>query len=383
MNGQRTSRSWSLKLLTVRGIPIRVHASFLLILLWAAFLGWNGGRGLWARNIGFMVLFTLLLFVCVVFHELGHSIVAQLFGVPVQDITLWPIGGVARIGIMPERPHQEFLIAAAGPATSFVLALILALVAAALIGPGELVRLFEQPWRLQRLTASMTGQSLILLLALNNLLLALFNLIPAFPMDGGRVMRALLAVLLPYGRATRVASFVGQGLAIALGIVAILTGTFFLAIVALFIFAGAWQERQQQTTNDGLRGLRVCQVMQPIGVRLHPLLTTGDAVAQVVALAQSAFVVVDAGRLLGILTRADLLVAVRRAGPATRLTQLVARDYLRVGPNDLLLDTQESLQRYGAAVVIEDGRAVGIVTRSDVIRAAEAMEIYPQALPRG
>jgi Zn-dependent protease/CBS domain-containing protein len=383
MNERRSSPAWSLKLLTVRGIPIRVHATFLLILLWAAFLGWNGGRGPVVRNIGFMVLFTLLLFVCVVFHELGHSIVAQLFGVPVEDITLWPIGGVARIGIMPQRPHQEFLIAAAGPATSFVLALILALIAALLIGPGELVRLFEQPWRLQRLSVTMTGQSLILLLAFNNLLLALFNLIPAFPMDGGRVLRAVLAAFIPYGRATRLASYVGQGLAIVIGLVGLLTGGFFLGLVALFIFAGAWQERQQQTTNEGLAGLCVRQVMQPIGVRLHPLQTIGDAVSQIVALPQSAFMVVDGARLLGLLTRADLLIAVRRPGPATRLNQLMPRDYLKLGPDDLLLDAQEPLRQMGAAVVIEDGRAVGIVTRSDVVRAAEAMEIYPQALPRG
>jgi Zn-dependent protease/CBS domain-containing protein len=383
MNERRKSPSWSLKLLTVRGIPIRVHASFLLILLWAAFLGFNGGRGPWPRNIGFMVLFTLLLFVCVVLHELGHSIVAQLFGIPVQDITLWPIGGVARIGNMPEKPHQEFLIAAAGPATSFVLAIILTLMAAALFGPGELLRLFQQPWRLQRLGVTMTGESLVLLLALNNLLLALFNLIPAFPMDGGRVLRSLLAVFLPYGRATRAASFLGQGIALVLGLVAILTGGFFLGLVALFIFAGAWQERQQQTTNEGLAGLRVRQVMQPIGVRLHPLQTAGDAVTQVVMLPQAAFLVVDAERLLGLLTRGDLLVAVRQAGPGARLAQLVARDYLRLGPDDLLLSAQEPLRQRGAAVVIEDGRAVGIVTRGDVIRAAEAMEIYPQALPRG
>jgi Zn-dependent protease/CBS domain-containing protein len=357
--------------------------SFLLILVWAAFLGWNGGRGPWPRNIAFMVGFTLLLFLCVVLHELGHSLVAQFFGVKVHDITLWPIGGVARIARMPERPHQEFLISAAGPATSLLLAVILALIAAAWIGPDELTRLFSQPWRLQRLGVTMTGQSLVLLLALNNLLLVLFNLIPAFPMDGGRMLRSLLAVFLPFRRATRWASLLGQAIAILLGIIAIFTGGFFLALVALFIFAGAWQERQEQTTTEGLRGLRVRQIMQPIGVRLHPLQTAGDAMAQVIALPQAAFLVVDAGRLVGVLMRNELLMAVRNSGPATRLAQLMPHEYLRFKPDDLLTDTREPLRQGGAAVVIEDGRAVGIVTRSDLLRAAEAMEIYPQALPRG
>src|SRR5512137_564450 len=110
--------SWSLKLITVRGIPVRVHGSFLLILLWAAWLGFNTRAAGWPLGVLFWVVFTLLLFVCVVLHELGHSLVAQLFGVTVQDITLWPIGGVARFVKLPQRPYQEFLITAAGPAVN-------------------------------------------------------------------------------------------------------------------------------------------------------------------------------------------------------------------------------------------------------------------------
>ncbi|NTW35062.1 MAG: site-2 protease family protein, partial [Syntrophobacteraceae bacterium] len=112
--------SWSLKIITVHGIPIRVHLSFLLIVLWSAYIGLSGGSSEWLRGAAFMVVFTLLLFLCVVLHELGHSLVAQLFGVKVHDITLWPIGGVARLAKLPERPYQEFLITAAGPAVNIL-----------------------------------------------------------------------------------------------------------------------------------------------------------------------------------------------------------------------------------------------------------------------
>lgn len=372
--------SWSLKLITVRGIPIRVHVSFLLIVLWAAYLGLiNSGSG-WLRGVAFMILFTLLLFLCVVLHELGHSLVAQLFGVKVHDITLWPIGGVARLTKMPERPYQEFLITAAGPAVNIVLALGLAALALIWIGPATVARIFTSPRELQNLVSAMSGQTLVLLLAANNALLALFNLVPAFPMDGGRLLRSLLAVALPFGKATRVASIIGQILAVGMALVAVMTGSFFLGLVAVFVFAAAWQERQSARTADALRGLRVRQAMQPLGQRLHPLQTLGDALTVAAISPQVAYPVVDGGRLVGIITRGELLMAARRAGATARLNAHVPPGYARLAADNLLTDAQEQLQGRSAAVVVDHGQAVGILSTIDLARVTEIMSVHRQAL---
>ena len=266
--------SWSLKLVTVRGIPIRVHASFLLILVWAAWIGLTSARFGRAGDsalgsMGFMVLFTLLLFFCVVLHELGHSLVAQGFGVKVHDITLWPVGGVARLANMPRRLLHEFLITAAGPSVNVVLAVLLALLALAWIGPVQLIHTVGTGRGIARLLDSHTGQSLVVLLAVQNVLLALFNLIPAFPMDGGRLLRSVLASFLSFRTATRTASFIGQGMALVLlGVSFIPPGNFFMTIVAAFVFLAAWQERSQVVALDNLAGCTVRDAMQPLGARL-------------------------------------------------------------------------------------------------------------------
>ena len=376
--------SWSLKLFTIRGIPVRVHGSFLLILLWAAWLGFNTRAAGWPLGVLFWVVFTLLLFVCVVLHELGHSLVAQLFGVTVQDITLWPIGGVARFAKLPQRPYQEFLITAAGPAVNFFLAILFGVIAFAWIGPGRLIDMVTSPYQLERLLTGVSAEAMLIMLALNNLLLALFNLIPAFPMDGGRLVRSVLAAFMPFGRATKVASWLGQGAALVMGLAGLLTGSLFLGLVAVFVFVAAWGERQQAVTNDHLRGMRVGQAMQPIGVRLHPLETLGVAAGRVAALPQAAYLVVDAGKLLGIASRHDLLAALRKVGPAARVGQHYTQAFVRLAPDDTLIDADEKLAQAQPpfGIVIADGQVVGLLGRGDIARLAETLESYPAALPR-
>ena len=180
----------------------------------------------------------VLLFTCVTLHELGHSVVARHFGIPVQDIVLLPLGGVARLSKNPEKPWQDFLIAAAGPAVNSLIALVLFVATGAsaqlsvLGGRGELLNSLNTP----------SLQTLSLWLLAANISLCLFNLIPAFPLDGGRMLRALLAMKLGYPRATRIASLIGQGLAIVLGVFGVFSGNFILALIAVFIFFGAGQE---------------------------------------------------------------------------------------------------------------------------------------------
>src|SRR4051812_6894828 len=191
---------WSIPLLRVRGIEIRVHVTFILILIWAAYY-W-GDAGL--RGVVYGVVATLLLFVCVTLHELGHSITAQRYGIEVHDITLLPIGGVSEIEI-PDNPKQELWISLAGPAVNVA-------IAAVLIGVGAVLQATSlvQPGDLSASMRNAEWSGLLAYLTLTNIVLAIFNLIPAFPLDGGRVLRALLALRIDYRRATRIAVVVGQ-----------------------------------------------------------------------------------------------------------------------------------------------------------------------------
>jgi stage IV sporulation protein FB len=375
--------SWSLKLFTVRGIPVRVHASFLLIVGWAAYLGFTAGRADRLGSIAFMIAFVLLLFVCVLLHELGHGLVGQLFGAQVADITLWPIGGVARMSKMPERPYQEFVMTAAGPVTNILLTILLSIIAVVWIGPDEIITLVTSPWLLRAFVSGMDGQTLLLLLIFNNALLAVFNLIPAFPLDGGRMLRALLAAVTSYRRATTIASIIGQMLALLLGLVALLDGQVFLGMIALFVFFGAWQEREQARYRTGLRGLHVRQAMQPVGARLHPLQTLGDVMAENAASPQAAFLVVDAGRLVGLLTRGELLTVLRKVGPGARVGQHMHRDITQFDPDDALAESGDRLwQSAPAAVVVEQGQVVGTLSRADLLRLTEVMNARPELLPK-
>ena len=375
--------SWSLKLLRINGIPIRIHFTFLLVVAWAAYIGFEDGAENWVQNVGFMVAFVLLLFLCVLLHELGHSLVAQLFGVSVVDITLLPIGGLARMTKMPDRPYQEFVMAAAGPATNIALAIGLSLVAVAWLGPGRIFSLALSSEMLDSFLSDNGGQTLLALLILNNVFLAVFNLIPALPLDGGRMLRSLLAALLSYRRATAIASYVGQMLALVLGMVALLNSDLFLGLIAVFIFMGAWQEREQGRQRISLQGLRVRQAMQPVGLRLHPLQTVGDVAGQAATLPQTTFLVIDGERLAGLLTRSDLLSALSKPGPAARVGQRMHREIPQLTPDDPLAEAGDRLaQGPGAAVVVEAGQVIGTLSRPDLHRLTEALRAHPEVLPR-
>jgi stage IV sporulation protein FB len=302
--------------------------------------------------------------------------------VQVQDITLWPIGGVARIARLPTKPYQEFLITAAGPATNLVLAFLLGALAFTWLGPDQVLRLAASPRLLNRFLASQAIQPLVLLLAINNLILALFNLIPAFPMDGGRLLRSILALVLPFRRATQLAALLGQILAVLMGLAGLLTGNFLLGLVGVFVFIAAWQERRQTMTIESLKGVSVRQALRPIGLRLHPGLTLGQAAAQAAAAPQMAYLVVDGGRLIGVLFRDDLLSAVRKAGPAAAITPYVQDSSLLLRPDETLdLALQRITQgQTGFALVVDTGQVIGTISQGDLLRLAEVLRAHPGAL---
>jgi Zn-dependent protease len=217
---------WSLKVASISGIEVRIHLTFLLFLAWI-WVSYYRVAGLAGAVQG--VLFVLALFACVLLHEFGHAFAARGFGIATPDITLLPIGGVARLSRIPDQPWQEFVVAIAGPLVNVVIA-------------GALILVVHRSAELQQLEYLENPRvELLSRLASVNVMLVLFNLIPAFPMDGGRILRALLAMTMPYARATQIAAWIGQGLAVVFGIFG-LFGNPLLIFIAFFIFAGAQQE---------------------------------------------------------------------------------------------------------------------------------------------
>jgi Zn-dependent protease len=216
----------SLKVVSIFGIEVRIHLTFLLFLVWIWF-SYYQVAGFAGAVQG--VLFILALFACVLLHEFGHAFAARGFGIETPDITLLPIGGVARLNRIPDKPWQELVVAIAGPLVNVVIA-------------GVLIFVIHTSATLEQLEYLENPRvELLAKLASVNVMLVLFNLIPAFPMDGGRVLRALLAMAMPYARATQIAAWIGQGLAVVFGIFGIF-GNPLLIFIAFFIFVGAQQE---------------------------------------------------------------------------------------------------------------------------------------------
>ena len=368
--------SWSIKLFRVKGIDIKVHLTFVLILIWAAYR-WSGSTGAGMQGALFGVAATLLLFAAVTLHELGHSLTALKYGVKVRDITLMPLGGLAQMEEMPEKPKQELSIAIAGPLVNFAIAALLfgvafLLRARALVTPSELYRSLGQ--------ASWMGMLTYLTTA--NLALGLFNLIPAFPMDGGRVLRALLAMRLDYHKATRIAVAVGQGLAFLVGLWGFASGSWTLVLIAILVWMGAGQEGKQVEIKGVLREMKVSQAM----TRQPQTLWANDPLSKAVELTlstpQSDFPVMEAGngKLVGVLTEDALLKGLEAYG-ATALVSQVMTKFTTASPDDPLYRAQQQMavSRARAMPVVEkSGRLVGLLTADDINEAYRLLSISPK-----
>ena len=295
--------SWSLNIGTIAGTAVRVHVTFLLFLGWIFAASWvaGGADAAW-QGLAFLVL----LFACVVAHEFGHIFTARAFGVSTPDVTLLPIGGVARLERIPEEPYEEFLVAIAGPLVNVAIAVALILIAGARVNAGDLYAV-ESP-----------HTSMIDRLAAVNLFLAVFNMIPAFPMDGGRVLRALLAARMGYVRATEIAAFIGQGFAFALGFI----GLFFnplLIFIAIFVYLAASSEAHLVAIRAMSRGVPTSAAMMTQFATLAPDAHVEEAVQTLLRTSQGEFPVVDgAGKPVGLLGRGDLIRALKQLGPDAR-----------------------------------------------------------------
>ncbi|MBK8987984.1 MAG: site-2 protease family protein [Chloroflexi bacterium] len=346
----------SLKLFSVRGIDIRLHFTFPLILLWAALqFGLAGGGG---ESALFGVIVISLLFVLVTLHELGHSFAALYYGVPVKQIVLSPIGGVAQLQEMPEKPVQEFVIAAAGPAVNLVVALLMALFIPVLgLDRADFVAALT-------LNAGLTATAVFAYLFVYNIFLALFNLIPAFPLDGGRIFRSLLAMKLDYIQATNIAVGVGRATAVMLGIYALFNGGIFLIFIAVFIYSVGGQEAAFVRTRHTLRGYAVRDAYSPQAYTLTPYTTLQQAVNLMMVSGQGNFPVVDGDNetLAGFVTQQDLGQAMQTRG-GHAWANMIMRRVAPVALGTPLLDVQKRLEteQLGALPVVDNGRYLGII----------------------
>src|SRR5215207_11690212 len=297
-----TPMLWSIPIARIAGTTVRLHVTFLLFLVWIGGSYWRLG----GREAAFEgVLFMVLLFGCVLAHEFGHILAARRYGIATPEVTLWPIGGVASLERIPDKPREELVVALAGPAVNVVIAAVLILIIGAAPDNAAMTAM-ENP-----------RAGLIPRLAAANIFLVVFNLIPAFPMDGGRVLRALIAMRAGRAQATRIAARIGQGAAFVFALLGLFTNPM-LIVIGLFIYLAATAEAQHVAFNDGNHDLPVSAAMVSAVEALAPLATLGDAVDLMLRTSQHEFPVLDGGgRPRGLLTRDGLIVALRQGGAAT------------------------------------------------------------------
>ena len=344
---------WSWKIGRLAGINVYVHATFLFLILFILVAYWVQGHSIATAASG--VAFILLIFACVVLHELGHALTARRYGIRTRDIILLPIGGLARLERMPEQPKQELWVALAGPAVNVVIAAGLFTLLALL---GIRTELRSVHW---------ASGNLLVRLMMANLWLAGFNLLPAFPMDGGRVLRAVLATRTDYTRATQIAAQVGQAMALIFGLAGLFTDPMLL-FIALFVWMGAEAEAAMAQIHTSIGRIPVRQVMLTEFQTLRPDDTLERAVELILAGLQQDFPVVFGDRVLGVLTREGLMRTLAQQGSAVAVREAMERDFQMVDSHDMLEQALGLLHRCRcrALPVQHEGRLVGMLNTDNV-----------------
>lgn len=345
----------SFAIAVIGGIPIRIHITFLLLLAWIGLAGAESGKG---RSVAGL-LFILLLFVCVVLHELSHAVVARRFGVRTLSITLYPIGGVALLEKSP-RPRQEFWISLAGPVMNLLIAGLLAIGLAVTHSKAGAFQVGQ------------TRTSLIGDLMWANLILGAFNMIPAFPMDGGRVLRSVIAQFTDEVRATEIAAAIGQFLALAFGLFALIQGQFMLLLVAAFVYFGAGQEAGAFRTRALMVGHKVREAMMTEVRTLTVGATLKEAAQVLLAGSQHDFPVMNGDDVVGLLSREDLMRGIASQEDDTFVTGIMNRDFPRSTPDADLETELTNLGRAGTVLVMHADTTgaqvlVGMLTQENAI----------------
>ncbi len=343
--------SWMIK--EVKGIGIYVHWTFLILVGWIVAAILFQGRGWVAASWG--VLFIVALFTCVVLHELGHALTARRFGVRTRDIILLPIGGVARMESIPEDPRQEFFIAIAGPAVTLAIAAALFVITTLLFGTAALTDV-----------SFIDGNFLATLMWINVILLV-FNLIPAFPMDGGRVLRSFLSRITHYARATRIAAGIGQALAILLGFLGFFTNPFLL-FIALFVYLGAQGEAQHAEMRSTFRGWKVGDAMMTHFRALSPDDILGTAADELLAGDQHDFPIIEQDKVVGILPRHHLIKGLANQGRDAHIRETMFQECGYAARDDALETAYTHMKELGcgALPVMDNGQLVGLISLDNI-----------------
>lgn len=345
---------WSLKIGTIAGTAVRVHITFTLLLVWIWVIHYRigGAPAAWEG-----VAFIIAVFTCVVLHEFGHIAAARYFGIATPDITLLPIGGVARLERMPEKPGQEFLIAIAGPLVNVAIAALIFIILGASASLTQMAAL-EDP-----------RAGFLARLAGVNIFLVLFNMIPAFPMDGGRVLRAALASRLSWSRATQIAATIGQGLAFAFGFFGLLYNPM-LIFIGIFVYLAAAAEAQNAQIREISTSVLVGDVMVTEFARLQRSASIDEAIESLLATTQREFPVVDSSdRFEGLLTRDDMIRALKDKGPNTPVVNAMRVDIPKIHYRKRLEESLQLMQQTNVpAVAVVDGmdRLIGLMTHETI-----------------
>ncbi len=345
--------SWSLTIGRFGATTVRVHLIFFLLLAWIGVSAWQQGG---VPAAGDSVLLIVLIFGCVVLHEFGHILMARRFGIETPDVIFLPIGGVARMPRMPEKPMQELAVAVAGPMVNVIIAFFLFLILGT-IQSGSLAHI-DDP----RL-------SLLARLAAVNVFLVLFNMIPAFPMDGGRVLHALLAMKFGYARATQLAASLGQVLAFGLGFLG-LFGNPLLIFIAIFVYIAAAGEAQLSAFNEAARKRSVGEAMETRFNTISIEANLAAAIDTLLATAQHEFPVVDAfGKRMGLIVREDILSALKNRDREASITTFMRAPVATVQPTiplESVLDRLRGPQAAAVGVTDSEGVLVGLLTRQNL-----------------
>jgi Zn-dependent protease/predicted transcriptional regulator len=350
-------KSWSLHIGKYLGIDVYIHWTFWILVLWIVLSHIGGGESLGQALQG--VLFILALFVCVVLHEFGHALTARRFGIATRDVTLYPIGGVSSLEKLPDDPRQELLVAIAGPVVNLIIAGLL----------WVILNATGQPFDLAKISGAKDVTEIPFLWGLfyANLMLPIFNLIPAFPMDGGRALRALLSMFTGRLNATRIAALIGQFLAVAF----VFLGFFFnfwLVFIGLFIFLGASGETAMEQTKMALGSLTVRAALMRQFTAFSPHSTLGEASEALLNGQDTTFVVLDNGEPIGLLTVNEIVKGLAESGTRVQVSAFMKRDFLTVNPDVKLFDLLMELTEKGetAAVVVEGDSHVGLIDRQNL-----------------
>lgn len=346
----RTESSWAFRVASVSGIPIRIHFTFLLVLLWVGMSTYHNPNDL-VRTLALV----LGIFACVILHELGHALVAKHFGVETRDITLYPIGGVAMLQGRNPKPKEEFWIALAGPAVNVVIAIALG------------VYIFGTKGSLPHVGVEISETDLLAGLFAANVILPVFNMIPAFPMDGGRVLRAVLAMSMNEERATRIAGAIGQLLAIAIGFIGVMVGSLSLMLIAFFVYLGAGQEVSSMAGKTMVYGHQMADAMLTHFSTLQSGQTLEGASKTLLESSQQDFPVVLGDQVLGVLTRDALIRGLASEGPTAYVSGHMIRNFKSAEPTTPLQTALESFSQGDGSpiLVIDDGNLIGMVTREN------------------